>query len=77
MVHSDGVKSVHEILLSGILNGLASAVCVKRISGGRGKGKEAESAWHFLLHPSLPQRTIFEVLIRMRDIKKGFVPIKR
>lgn len=59
------------------LNGLVSAVCVKRISGGQGKGKEAERAWHFLLHPSLPQRTNFEVLIRMRDIKKGFVPIKR
>ena len=27
-----------------------------------GKGKEAESAWHFLLHPSRSQRTNFEVL---------------
>ena len=45
-------------------------VCVERISGGRGKGQEAESAWHFLLHPSLPQRKNFEVLVRMRDIKK-------
>lgn len=61
---------MHETLLSGILNGSANAVCVKRISGGRGKGQEAESAWHFLLHPSLPQRKNFEVLVRMRDIKK-------
>ena len=61
-VHSNCVKSVHETLLSGILNGSASAVCVKRISGGRGKGQEAESAWHFLLHPSLSQRTNFEAL---------------
>ena len=29
-------------------------VCVKRISGGRGKGQEAESAGHFLLRPNLP-----------------------
>ena len=44
------------------LNGLVSAVCVKRISGWRGKEKEAESAGHFLLRPTLPQRTNFEVL---------------
>ena len=36
-------------------------VCVKRISGGRGKGQDAESACHFL-RPSLPQRTNFEML---------------
>ena len=51
--HSDCVEPVHETLLSGILIGSANSVCVKRISGGRGKGKEAESAWYFLLHPSL------------------------
>lgn len=44
MVHSDGVKSVHETLLSGLLSGLANAVCVKRISGGQGKGKEEVGA---------------------------------
>ena len=27
-----------------------------------GKGTEAEGAWHFLLHPSLPQRTNSEAL---------------
>mgnify|MGYP000941235397 CR=1 FL=1 len=36
-------------------------VCVKRISGGQGKGQDAGSAWHFL-RPSLPQRTNFDVL---------------
>lgn len=40
------------------------SVCVNRISGERGKGKEAESAGHFLLHPSLSKRTNFEVLVR-------------
>lgn len=35
---------------------------MNRISGGRGKGKEAESAGHFLLRPSFPQRTNFEIL---------------
>ena len=29
-------------------------VCVKRISGGQGKGTEAEGAWHFLLHLGFP-----------------------
>ena len=38
-------------------------VGVKRISGGRGKGQEAESAGHFLLRPSLSWRTIFEALV--------------
>ena len=37
-------------------------VGVKRISGGRGKGQDAESAWHFLLRSSLSWRTNFEVL---------------
>ena len=37
-------------------------ICVKRISGGQGKGKEAERAWHFLLRPNFPQRTNFEAL---------------
>ena len=68
---------MHETLLSGILNGSANAVCVKRISGGRGKGKESESAWHFLLHPSLSQRTNFEALAPYGIFKKRFVPIKR
>ena len=54
--HSDCVEPVHETLLSGILIGSANSVCVKRISGGRGKGQDAESAWHLLLHPSLPSR---------------------
>ena len=71
MGHSDGIEPVHETLLGEFLNGLVSAVCVNRISGGRGKGKESESAWHFLLHPSLSQRTNFEVLARY-----GFTKIK-
>ena len=78
MAHSDGVKPVHETLLSGVLSDLANAVCVKRIFGWGGKGKEAESAWHFLLYPSFPQRTNFEALVQYGVfIKKGFVPIKR
>ena len=63
MGHSDGIEPVHETLLGEFLNGLVSAVCVKRISGGRGKGQEAESAGHFLLRPSLSWRTIFEALV--------------
>ena len=51
-------------------------VCVKRISGGREKGQDAGSAWHFL-RPSLPQRTIFEALAQYGVSIKGFVPIKR
>ena len=39
-------------------------VCVKRISGGQGKGQEAECAWHFLFYPSLLQQTIFEVVVQ-------------
>ena len=35
---------MHETLLSGLLSGLANAVCVKRISGGQGKGKEEVGA---------------------------------
>ena len=35
---------------------------MKRISGGRGKGQEAESAGHFLLRSNFPQRTNFDVL---------------
>ena len=62
MGHSDGIEPVHETMLGEFLNGLVSAVCVKRISGGRGKGQETESAEHFLLRPTLPQRTNFEVL---------------
>ena len=38
-------------------------VGVKRISGWQGKGTEAEGAGHFLLRPSLPQRTNFEALV--------------
>ena len=46
-------------------------VGVKRISGWQGKGTEAEGAWHFLLRPSLPQRTTFEVLAQLkRKIKR-------
>ena len=51
-------------IIGWVLNGLVSAVCVKRISGGQGQGQEAESAGHFLLRPTLPQRTNFEVLAR-------------
>ena len=38
-------------------------VGVNRISGGREKGQDAGSAWHFLLRPSFPQQTNFEALV--------------
>ena len=52
-------------------------VGVNRISGGREKGQDAGSAWHFLLRPSFPQQTNFEALAQYGVSIKGFVPIKR
>ena len=46
-------------------------VCVKRISGGRGKGQDAESAGHFLLHSNFPQRINLEILARSEERRVG------